>query len=170
MKNLIVIATCFIIGLVVISCNKSNVGKQANDNVIFAKTTGYCPIHIAFRSHPWPGGSCGGSFDKCPGCTCPIFICICTTFATPDPLSDIEKNDLIGEAEIKLISNDTKLKMIFHQQADSSGYIHLYEDAYFPQQVADSLYRNSILVKAGLYTVDFNSFTYGEATFDCEVD
>jgi len=140
------------------------------ETVKHEKTTGYCPIHIAFRSHPRPGGHCDGSYEKCPGCTCAFFICICTTFATPDPLSDAEIADIIGEAEIKLTSNNTKLSMIFYQQADSSGYIHLYNDEYFPQQVADSMHVNSILVKAGLYSVNFNTHTYGETIFDCEVD
>ncbi len=166
MKKVVLLLIC---AIYFISCDK--LGLEDTTNIVTQqKTTGYGPIHIAFRSHPLNGQECVGSFKKCPDCTCPLFICICTTLFTSAPLTDQEKNDLIGEAEIKLTSNNTKLKMIFHQQADSSGFVHLYKDEYFPQQVADSMGVNSILVKAGLYPVDFNTYTYGEATFDCQVD
>jgi len=135
---------------------KDNNNNQARKKII---------IIIGFGTpDPYMNPRCNGmgKCGPCPG------ICIIIIFKlVTKPLTNIEINRGLGLVEVE-IPVPGKMRMIFHRNADiGNGFVDIANDFFIGQEVSNFLGFNQLIIKQGLYPIDYSNFpAFGETTFD----
>lgn len=85
-------------------------------------------------------------------------------------LTEQEISDGIGIGNIKLMNGDTKLLMNCSTTPDNgNGYTQILQDWTWPSEIANEFGYDSLVVKQGIYAVNYNNSPNGKVTFDIEV-